>query len=139
MWFLLYFRHGVDSFIFHKILHFFVHWLVWHNFYWNHPYMLIDNDNNLQKILQVPWKGQLLFHFYLQRLVRCGKHIFARVTDNGAFYLDITVCVLYTQKCHLKSPTWLLLLGKEPSEVVLQSEAFLHLNKFSFVLYFNFI
>lgn len=35
-WFSLYFRHGVDSFIFHKTLYcvvwvFFVHWLVWYN------------------------------------------------------------------------------------------------------------
>lgn len=76
--------------------------------------MLIDNDNNFQKILQTPWKGQFLFHFYLQRLVRYGKHIFARLTDNVAFYLDITVYILYLTKMpsevsHMATVTW-----KEP-------------------------
>lgn len=67
------------------------------------------------------------------------KHIFARITDDMAFCMDMMAYVLCCTKMPAEVPHRTAVSLKETLSSDGSTEIFLHLNKFSFLPYFNFI
>lgn len=54
-----------------------------------------------------PEKDYLLFDFYLQSLIECGKtffFFFAKITDDMALNLDLTACIVCLRKMSTRVP-----------------------------------